>query len=70
MPARIVVNGRIRAADDKKNKKKSRRHMSKGEPPEFRLTRHDANVETNYTTAAATCVPQSVRFGSLAMIWM
>lgn len=44
--------------------------MSKGEHPEFRLTRHDANVETNYTTAAATCVPQSVRFGSLAMIWM
>lgn len=44
--------------------------MSKGEPPEFWLTRHDANVETSYTIAEATCVPQPVRFGSLAMIWM
>lgn len=34
--------------------------MSKGEPPEFWLTRHDANVETSYTIAAATCVLQPV----------
>lgn len=42
--------------------------MSKGEPPEFRLTRHDAYVETSYTIAAATCVPQPVRFGSLEAV--
>lgn len=56
--------------NNNKENKKSRKYMPEGEPLGFRLTRHDAYVETSYAIAAATCVPQSVRFSLLAMIWM